>query len=72
MSATTTKRRVARKIRECSCDRLIGPGDVYLEHTAFPGDEAGYATSAGRPVRLAECSYCATRYGRGGLLVAAS
>src|SRR5690349_20563113 len=69
----TTRRRVARTSRPCgSCPEYarIQPGDVYLEHTAFPGpgDDAGYATTAGHPVRLAECADCARRFGRGELL----
>lgn len=65
-----TRRRVARKPR-ISCGGYcptIQPGQVYLEHTEFPGGDAGYATAAGHPVRLAECADCATRYGRAHLL----
>lgn len=68
---STTRRRVARKRRWCYSDymhagRSILPGDVYLEHTSFPGpgDEEGYATEAGHPIRIAECAECAIRYGR--------
>lgn len=63
--STTTRRRVARKHRECGCDRIIGRGEVYLEHKVFPGDDV-YIVEV--PVRLAECSACATRYGRAELL----
>lgn len=70
----TVRRRVARKVRRCpSCymagDRaLIKPGDVYLEHKEFPGGDAGYADSAGHPVRMPECAECARQSGRGHLL----
>lgn len=48
----------------------IQPGDLYIEWTGFPGagDDAGYATAAGHPVRMAECRTCAERYGRGHLI----
>lgn len=46
----------------------IKPGEVYLQHTEFPGGDAGYADAAGHPVRVAECADCATRYGRGHLI----
>ncbi|MCZ4557933.1 hypothetical protein O4215_20440 [Rhodococcus maanshanensis] len=65
-----TRRRVARKAR-LACGgycRRIQPGEVYLEHTEFPGGDAGYADAAGHPVRMAECADCARRYGRGPLL----
>jgi hypothetical protein len=68
---TMTRRRVARKSHSCpSCDewRIIKRGDVYLEHTEFPGGDAGYADAAGHPVRMPECADCATRYGRAHLL----
>lgn len=66
---TTVRRRVARKPRPCpGCDRIIAPGATYLEHTEFPGGEAGWADAAGHPVRMSECADCATRYGRGELL----
>jgi hypothetical protein len=69
---TTVRRRVARTCHECSWGRcrIIHSGETYLEHKSFPGagDDAGWATSAGHPVRLAECSDCAIRYGRGELL----
>lgn len=72
--ATVARRRLARKAHTCSWGscRAIAPGEVYLEHTSYPGpgDEAGYATGAGHPVRIAECSECAEMYGRGELLEA--
>ncbi|SLG54120.1 hypothetical protein [Mycobacteroides abscessus] len=46
----------------------IQPGDLYIEHTEFPGGDAEWANSAGHPIRLAECHSCAERYGRGHLL----
>lgn len=67
MSRALTRRRVARKAHHC-CGLNIRPGDTYLEHTEFPGDDAGYADAAGHPVRHAECEHCARRYGRGHLL----
>jgi hypothetical protein len=72
--ATTTRPRRARKAHPCSWGRCrtIAPGEAYLVHTEYPGgDGAGYADSAGHPVRIAECSDCATRYGRADLLVVA-
>ena len=45
----------------------IQPGEHYVEHTEFPGGDAGYADAAGHPVRMAECRPCAERYGRGHL-----
>ena len=64
---TTNRVRRARKAR-VGCHG-IRPGELYVEHTSFPGpgDDAGYATAAGHPVRLAECRACAERYGRGHL-----
>ena len=74
---TTAERRVARHVRICgaSASYCIGagriqPGEVSLMHTEFPGGESGYADAAGRPVRMAECVACATRYGRAALLAA--
>jgi hypothetical protein len=73
MSREITRRRIARKIHVCpSCDRLIGRGEAYLVHTAFPGHDAGYADAVGHPVHIAECTGCATRYGRSGLLAGVS
>ena len=69
MTANITRRRVARKPRCCpSCDRIIMPGQVYLEHKSFPGADDGWGDAAGHPVRMPECSACATRYGRESLL----
>lgn len=70
---TRVRRRVARSPKRCSETALweghpIGPGDVYLEWTEFPGGESGYADHAGHPVRMAECADCARRYGRAALL----
>lgn len=55
-------RRVARKGHTCNVNRIdncrsIKPGDVYVETTAFPGDEWGFAHE-GKPVRLACCAPC--------------
>ncbi len=65
---STTRRRVARK-QHPACGGYCPPievGDVYLEHIAFPGEDAmGGATS---PWRIRECAACATRYGRAELL----
>lgn len=64
--AGVTRRRVARK-RHPACGGYcpsIQPGDVYLEHTAFPGDEMGNTGFW----RIRECAACATRYGREELL----
>lgn len=73
MSVKITRRRARRAHPCCWGDcRTITPGETYLLHKAFPGDEAGYATNAGHPVTIAECSDCAKRYGRGDLLREAS
>lgn len=63
-----TIRRVARKIHRCVAydGHFIKPGEVYLEFTAFPGEEA--CDGLTRPIRGWECSSCATRYGRGHLV----
>lgn len=66
MSNVTSRVRRARKTRY-GC-HVIAPGDLYIEHTEFPGGEAGYADAAGHPMRMAECRDCATRYGRGHLI----
>lgn len=67
----TTNMRVrrARKSRPCGGDYItsIKPGDLYIEHTEFPGGDAVFADAAGHPVRMAECRECAERYGRGHL-----
>lgn len=71
---THTIGRVAAKSHRCAtrgtwaADHSIRKGDPYLEHIEFPGGESGYATSAGRPVRMAECAACAEACGRGHLL----
>lgn len=72
MSNTTSRVRRARK-RHPGCGghcRAIQPGELYVEHTEFPGGESGYADGAGHPVRSAECADCAKRYGRGHLFAA--
>jgi hypothetical protein len=64
--STISRVRRARKMRP-GCGgycKPIQPGDLYVEHTEFPGGDAEWATSAGRPVRMAECRSCAERYGR--------
>lgn len=69
---TRIRVRRARKVRAgCGgyCPQ-IQPGELYIEWTEFPGGDAGYATAAGHPVRMAECRGCAERYGRGPLIVA--
>lgn len=66
---TTTRRRVARKAHP-GCGGYcptIQPGDVYLEHVAFPGDDTLNNTGFWR---IRECAACATRYGRADLLEA--
>lgn len=63
MSATIVRRHVARKRHQCrTCSALIEPGDEYMECKEFPGGDAGYADTAGRPVRGAECYPCANRW----------
>jgi hypothetical protein len=63
-----TYRRVARTRRRCdSCMSFIRHGAGYLAGTIFPGHDV---IDTPVPVRLAECSDCATRYGRGHLLEA--
>jgi hypothetical protein len=71
-------RRKARKAHWCDgCERAgkIQSGDVYLTHTALAGDDYYHDAldrdtlkPANRPQRYAECSECATRYGRAELL----
>jgi hypothetical protein len=71
MSYVTSRVRRARKPHP-ACGgycKPIRPGDLYIEHTEFPGGGAEYASSAGHPVRLAECRDCAQRYGRGHLFI---
>lgn len=69
MSGTTSRVRRARKMH-LSCCKPIQPGDLYVEHTEFPGGESGYADAAGHPVHMAECRDCAERYGRSGMITA--
>jgi hypothetical protein len=59
-----TWRRKSRRDRFCdSCDRYnIRPGDIYLEHVAFPSNDLCNTTE--KPSRSNECAGCATRYGR--------
>ncbi|OBJ15569.1 hypothetical protein A5622_26620 [Mycobacterium sp. 1245801.1] len=66
MSTYTKRVRRARTIRY-GC-HVIQPGELYIEHTEFPGGDAGYADGAGHPIRMAECRTCAERYGRGDLI----
>lgn len=68
----TSRVRRARKMRLCDAypGRPIRPGELYVEHTEYPGGESGYADSAGHPVRMAECRDCAEQCGRGYLFVA--
>lgn len=53
--------RRARTRRFCdNCDRWrIKPGQQYLVHTIFPGDDSGLADTAKCPVRLQQCADCA-------------
>ena len=65
---TTTRVRRARKQHD-ACGgycRPIAPGELYVEHVAYPGDDAMDGVT--RPWRLRECARCARRYGRGHLL----
>ena len=60
-----TMQRTARKSHVCGCGAVIRPGNRYLVHTEFPGDDGGgFADSAGHPVRLVECAKCAVLNGR--------
>jgi hypothetical protein len=57
--------RTANKVHRCGgCEGWIYVGEQYWEHTDFPGSDVGYATQAGHPVTMAECRFCAERYGR--------
>lgn len=59
--------RKARRSRSCgSCQRRIEAGSYYVEHVCSPAWEF----SGGVWCRMAECSECATRYGRGPLIEA--
>lgn len=54
----------SRKQRPCEsyrCDELINPGDLYVRHVAFPGDE-GFE-EGDRPWVMRECSACVDRHG---------
>lgn len=63
---STTKRRIARNVHVCdSCENFIHPGQVYLLHTLFPGNDI---VDNKVPWQSRECSACATRYGRGHLV----
>lgn len=56
---STTSERIARKPRPCGayhCGRTIEPGQRYLRHVAFPGDD-GYEEGT-RPWVIDECQYC--------------
>jgi hypothetical protein len=61
-----TTARIARKRRRCTdCRQQITPGETYLHHVASPNDsELGNE----RWCRMAECTACATRYGRSQLI----
>jgi len=69
MTVTMRVRRARKPRVACGgyC-KPIQPGELYIEHTEFPGGDAQYANSAGHPVRLAECRTCAERYGRGDVI----
>jgi hypothetical protein len=70
MSNNISRVRRARKTRSACFGhcKSIQPGDLYIEHTEFPGGESGWADTAGHLVRMAECRSCAERYGRGALI----
>lgn len=53
--------RTAAKLHECGCGRWIRRGDRYVELVASP--DHGDLGNTGW-WRIAECSECATRYGR--------
>lgn len=69
---SVTIRRKACKAHRCdSCRGHIQPGDSYLTHTALAGDDYYHDAldrdtlkPANCPIRIKECSKCATRYGR--------
>lgn len=58
--------RTSRRVRRCGCGQTIRPGDRYVEHVMSPGGEFG----DDHWHRFAECSSCATRYGRGDAVAA--
>lgn len=51
---------VARKSYHCDdypgCSVGIQPGEPYLKCTEFPGHDAGYANTAGKPVHMRLCA----------------
>jgi hypothetical protein len=50
----------ARKARECgTCTGWIKPGERYVRHVVFPGDE--FYEEGTRPWVIAQCADCATR-----------
>jgi hypothetical protein len=60
-----TTRRVAVKVHRCSmCPAFIRSGSTYLRHTS----PARYNDTGRWGSALLECSMCATRHGRAGLL----
>ncbi len=64
----------ARKARRCGsyrCPHTIEPGETYLRHVAFPGDD-GYE-QGDRPRVMEECRHCIeerTRFGSAAVTVA--
>lgn len=60
-----TVRRVSRRPRRCGCGNLIPKGAAYLSIVITPGHD-GIAPRGWS--RTAECSACATRYGRDHIL----
>lgn len=67
MSADRHTARTARTRHRCeSCERRIEVGERYLRWVTFPSDGVMDTITA-----CAECSDCATRYGRGALVGAA-
>ena len=63
----TVRVRLARKSHWCTTcrDDMILPGELHLEHMAYPGEEG--AEEITRPWRMRECRPCAEQCGRGGL-----
>lgn len=56
--------RTARRSRPCGaypCSRIIAPGQWYVRHVAFPGDD-GHEEGT-RPRVLSECWHCVDRRG---------
>lgn len=59
-----TTEHTARRRRQCGsypCSRSIEPGQQYLRHVAFPGDE-GHEEGT-RPWVIEECAACAAARG---------